>query len=58
MPYANPQKAREWLAANRDRILQQKRQRYAADPVHAAEKRRTALARYHEAKPKARDPTQ
>ena len=38
MPYANPQKAREWLDANRESILQQKRQRYAAGPMHAAEK--------------------
>ncbi len=38
LPYANPQKAREWLAANRDRILQLKRQRYAVDTVYAAEK--------------------
>lgn len=53
MPYASPAKASDWLAANHDRILEQKRQRYATDPAHAAEKRRKAIARYHEKKQKA-----
>ncbi len=53
MPYTSPAKARDWLAANRDRILQQKRQRYATDPAHAEEKRRKALLRYYEKKQKA-----
>ena len=56
MPYASPAKARDWLAANRDRILQQKRQRYATDPVHAEHKRRNALERYY-AKKHASDRT-
>jgi hypothetical protein len=39
-----PQQA--WYARNRDKVLQQKRDRYANDPLYADAKRKQALASY------------
>ena len=44
------QQTMDWYTVNRERILQKKRERYIADPMHAEKKRKQALERYHRLK--------
>ncbi len=48
MEKLTPQQA--WYQRNRAKVLQQKRERYASDPIYAETKRKQALARYFEKK--------